>query len=97
MPEAPGTSILGTFADAASVRRYQMSAAEVLHYGKTFLAEPYNCAFIHWQWSPIWTANRPAEQLAGVQAFDTRPDVQAAMTELSSIARQRPFTSCLQR
>jgi hypothetical protein len=97
MPEAPGTSILGTFADAGSVRRYQMSAAEVLHYGKTFLAESYNCSFIHWQWSPIWTADRPPEQLAGVKAFDTRPDVRAAMTELSSIARQRPFTSCLQR
>ena len=97
MPEAPGTSILGTFADAESVRRYQMSAAEVLHYGRTFLAESYNCAFIHWQWSPIWTADRPLSQLEGVKAFDTRPDVQAAMTELSSIARQRQSTSCLQR
>lgn len=97
MPEAPGTSILGTFADAGSVRRYQMSAAEVLHYGRIFLAEPYNCAFIQWQWSPIWTAARPLEQLLGVQAFDTRSDVRAAMTELSSIARQHPSTSCLQR
>lgn len=97
MPEAPGTDILGTFADAATVRRYQMSAAEVLYYGQTFLAEPYNCAFIHWQWSPIWTASRPLEQVLGVQAFDTRPDVQAAMANLSTIARQHPVTSCLQR
>ena len=97
MPEAPGTSILGTFADAATVRRYQMSAAEVRHYGEIFLAEPYNCAFIHWQWSPIWTATRPLAQVQGVQAFDTRPDVQAAMADLSVIARQHPVTSCLQR
>jgi hypothetical protein len=97
MPEAPGTDILGTFADAATVRRYQMSAAEILYYGQTFLAEPYNCAFIHWQWSPIWTASRPLAQVQGVQAFDTRPDVQAAMASLSTIARQHPVTSCLQR
>ena len=97
MPEGPGTSILGTFADAATVRRYQMSAAEVRHYGEIFLAEPYNCAFLHWQWSPIWTATRPLAQVQGVQAFDTRPDVQAAMADLSVIARQHPATSCLQR
>ena len=94
----PGTSILGTYANAASVRRYQMSAAEVLNYGTAFLADPYNCAAIAWQYSPVYNrTSLPAAQLAGVQAFDTRSDVRAAMAQLRNLAQQRSTTSCRQR
>jgi hypothetical protein len=98
LPGVPGTGILGTFPNAASIRRFQMSAAEVLAYGKVFVAEPYNCASIGWRWSPTYsTTTLPAEQLAGIKAFDTRPDVRAAMGDLSILAGQRPSTSCRQR
>jgi hypothetical protein len=98
MPGVPGTSILGTFPNAASVRRYQMSAPEVLAYGKVFVTEPYNCASIGWQWSPLYVSSRlPADQLAAIQAFDRRADVRAAMGDLSILAGQRPRTSCKQR
>jgi hypothetical protein len=98
LPGVPGTSIEGTFLNAASTRRFQVSAAEMLNYGTAFLAEPYNCAAIHWQYSPVYNrTSLPALQLAGIQAFDTRPDVRAAMAQLASLARQRTFTSCRQR
>jgi hypothetical protein len=92
-----GTNILGTFQDAANVRRFQMSAAEVEYYGKIFMEEPYNCLAIQWQWSPIYKASLPADQLAGIKAFDTRLDVRAALGTLSILAGQHATTSCLQR
>jgi hypothetical protein len=98
LPGVPGTSILGTFTDAASVRRYQLSAAEVLNYGTAFLAEPYNCAAIAWQYSPVFNrTSLAAGQLAAIQAFDIRSDVRAAMAQLRTLAQQRPNTSCRQR
>jgi hypothetical protein len=98
LPGVSGTGILGTFAGAASVRRFQMSAAEVLAYGKVFVAEPYNCGFIGWRWSPSYpSTNLPAAQLAAIRAFDTRADVRAAMGDLSIQAGQRASTSCKQR
>ncbi|MGI8818669.1 MAG: hypothetical protein ACR2HW_05945 [Gemmatimonadales bacterium] len=94
----PGTSIEGTYLNATSVRRFQMSAAEVLNYGTAFLAEPYNCAGIAWQYSRIYEkASLPPIQLAGIKAFDARPDVRAAMSQLGQIARERSNTSCRQR
>jgi hypothetical protein len=98
LPGVPGTSVLGTYLDAAAVRRYQMSAAEVLNYGTAFLTEPYNCAAIAWQYSPVYSrTSLPADQLAAVQAFDKRADVRAAMAQLGNLARQRSNTSCRQR
>ena len=97
LPGVPGTDILGVYANAVAVRRFQLSAAEVLYYGKVFLAEPYVCASIAWQWSPIYTASLPAAQLAAARAFDTRADVRASMAQLSVAASQRPNTSCRQR
>jgi hypothetical protein len=97
MPGVPGTSILGTYANAASVRRYQMSAAEVLAYGKVLLAEPYSCAAISWRWSPEYNSSLPADQLAGIRNFDLRNDVRASMAELSIVATQRVTTSCGQK
>jgi hypothetical protein len=98
LPGVPGTSILGTFPNAASVRRFQLSAEEVLNYGTAFLAEPYNCAAIAWQYSPVYNrGDLPADRLAAIRAFDTRPDVRAAMAQLGTLARQRSNTSCRQR
>jgi hypothetical protein len=98
VPGVPGTAIEGTFTNSTSIHRFQVSAAEVLHYGKVFLAEPYNCAAIGWQWSPIYTRlSLPAAQLAGIRAFDTRADVRAAFATLSTLATQRSRTSCRQR
>jgi hypothetical protein len=94
----PGTHLLGTYNNAAEVRRYQMSAAEVLHYGKAFVAEPYNCAAISWQYSPVYrNGTLTPEHLALVRAFDRRPDVRAAMAELAQLANQRSNTNCRQR
>jgi hypothetical protein len=94
----PGTAIEGTYTNSASVRRFQMSAAEVLHYGKVFLAEPYNCAAIGWQWSPVYNRlSLPAEQLEGIRNFDRRADVRAAFATLSTLSTQRARTSCRQR
>lgn len=98
LPGVPGTSLLGTYSNAAEVRRYQMSAAEVLNYGTAFLAEPLNCAAIAWQYSPVYEkASLTPAHLALVQAFDARPDVRAAMAQLGTLARQRQNTSCRQR
>jgi hypothetical protein len=98
LPGIPGSPILGVYANSAQVRRYQMSAAEVLAYGRVFVAEPYVCASLHWQWSPIYPAyNLPAEQLAAIRAFDTRSDVRAAMAQLREGAAGRANTSCRQR
>jgi hypothetical protein len=93
-----GTSVLGTFQDAANVRRYQMSAAEVEYYGKIFIEEPYSCLAIQWRYSQDYKSTTlPAEQLAGIRAFDTRPDVRAALGTLSIMAGKRAPMSCLQR
>lgn len=94
----PGTHLKGTYTNAVEIRRYQMSAAEVLNYGTAFLAEPYNCAAIAWQYSPVFEkASLDPEHLALVQAFDARPDVRAAMAKLGELAKQRSNTSCKQR
>jgi hypothetical protein len=75
-----------------------MSAAEVLNYGTAFLAEPYSCAAIAWQYSPVYEkASLSPEHLALVKAFDARPDVRAAMAQLAELASQRSNTSCRQR
>jgi hypothetical protein len=96
-PSVPGPKVLGTFVNAERVRRYQMSPQEVLNYGLVFLAEPYNCAAIHWQWSPGFKySGRTAGQLADIQAFDTRPEVREVMTALGKVAAQRAPTNCRQ-
>lgn len=96
LPNVPGTDILGTFIDAASVRRYQMSAAEVLAYGKVLL--PETCIFLDWQWSPIWNGDgRPADQVAGIRAFDTRADVRTSMAALRALAGTLTPPTCRKR
>ena len=89
---------MGTYKDAASVRRYQMSAAEVVSYGSTFAAEPYNCASIGWRWSPNYSSNTPTPaQLAGIRRFHADSLVKIAMQGVAAVAAHRPFTSCKQR
>jgi hypothetical protein len=98
LPGVPGSPILGVYVNSAEVRRYQMSAAEVLHYDRVFISEPYTCASIHWRWSPSYPAyNLPPEQLAAIRAFDTRSDVRASMAQLKEVAAGRANTSCRQR
>jgi hypothetical protein len=97
LPKVPGTGIYGTYSDT-TVRRYQVSAAEAGYYGAMFLAEPYNCAAIQWQWSPVWNGSgRSPEQVAGIQGFDLRPDVRAQMRALSVMAKSRPYAPCRRR
>jgi hypothetical protein len=88
------SEIPGTFENAAKVRRWQMSASEVLRIGTIFLKEPYNCAALHWQWSPVFKAERPSEQLDWVRAFDSRPDIRAAMDSLGKLAAGQTRRAC---
>jgi len=97
LPNVPGSPILGTYENSADARRFQVSPAEYLFYKTVFLSEPYNCASIDWQWSPVWKANRPSDQLTGAQMFHTRSEVKASAKALGVIARTRPYTSCIQR
>ena len=96
LPKVPGTGIYGTYSDT-TVRRYQVSAAEAGYYGAMFLAEPYNCGAIQWQWSPVWKGDRPPAQVAGIQAFDLRADVRAQMRALSVMAKSRAYAPCRRR
>jgi hypothetical protein len=99
LPNLPGTEILGTTKEAASVRRYQTSPAEYLYYKMVFLTEPYACASIDWQWSPTWSASpsagRSAEQIAQARAFHTQAEVKAAARALGELAGRRPPASCI--
>ena len=98
LPGVPGSPLMGTYTNADEIRRYMMSADEVLNYGTVFLAEPYNCAAIAWQYSPVFQkATLSPEHLAWIQDFDRRSDVRAAMAQLGNLARQRSNTSCRQR
>jgi hypothetical protein len=99
LPNLPGTGILGTVRDAASVRRYQTSPAEYLYYKMVFLTEPYTCGSIDWQWSPAWSASpsagRSADQIAQARAFHTQNEVRFAARALGELARKRAPASCI--
>lgn len=86
------SGIYGTYTDT-TVRRYQMSAPEVLRNWIAFL--PHTTIALHWEWSPIFAMSsmQPA-QLALVRAFDGRADVRLAMTALATIAAATPRRSC---
>ena len=85
----PGTDIWGTYENAASVRRYQMSAAEVREYGKLFIAEPYNCALLPWRYSVMTD-----EQYYGIVNFDQRADVIEAWQQLVALGKGRTAGQC---
>jgi hypothetical protein len=61
---------------------WAMSASQIRAWGSILAAEPYACAFSIWKYDK----NNPA--------YLERPDVQAAMAEVSQIATNRPRASC---
>jgi hypothetical protein len=97
VPGIPGSPVLGTYADAATVHRYQLSPEEYLYYKTVFLNESYICASRDWEWSPIYESGRdfPAEQLRLIRAFNSLPAVRANALALGLIAKGRPFRSCV--
>jgi hypothetical protein len=59
--------------------KWAMSADEIRSWGKRFLSEPSVCAFLMWEYDPTYLS---------------RPDIQAALSELSQIAADRPEKAC---
>jgi hypothetical protein len=56
-----------------------MTADQIKTWGETYLAEPYACAFITWQYD---------------SAYFARPDIQAAFDDLAAKARAHPTVPC---
>jgi hypothetical protein len=56
-----------------------MNADEIRSWGRTFLAEPYICGFLMYQYDPVYLA---------------RPDIQSALSDLAQIARNLPTKAC---
>jgi hypothetical protein len=92
----PGTDIWGTYENAASVRRYQMSAAELREYGKMFIAEPYNCALLPWRYSVTYARKSfmTDAQYDGIVNFDQRADVIEAWQQLVALGKGRTAGQC---
>jgi hypothetical protein len=92
----PGADIWGTYENAASVRRYQVSAAELLEYGKIFIAEPYNCALLPWRYSVTYVRQSfmTDEQYSGIVNFDQRADVIDAWQQLVALGKGRTAGQC---
>jgi hypothetical protein len=59
--------------------KFAMSAQELRSWGRRFLTDPNICAFIMYQYDSAYLA---------------RPDIQAAMAELSEVARSIPKKAC---
>jgi hypothetical protein len=92
----PGTDVWGTFENAAGVRRYQMSAAELREYAKVFIAEPYNCALLPWRYSVTYARKgfMTDQQYNGIVNFDQRPDVIEAWQQLVALGKGRSAGQC---
>jgi len=92
----PGTSIWGTYENSPSVRRYQVSAKELLEYGKVFIAEPYNCALLNWTYSEDYgrSSYHTDEQYAGIVNFDKRADVKDSWNQLVALGKARAPGHC---
>jgi hypothetical protein len=61
------------------VGKYAMNADEIRSWGSQYLSDPYVCAFLMWEYD--------AEYLS-------RPDIQAALNDLSQVARSHPQKAC---
>jgi hypothetical protein len=61
--------------------RYSMTADEIRNYGSALLDQSYDCGFIMWNYDG---------------QFFGRPDIAAAMSDISAKARNHPRTSCRQ-
>jgi hypothetical protein len=91
-----GSNILGTDQNAVANRRYQMSAAELKYYGSIFIAEPYNCALLAWQYSidyprQSWMSD---SQYNGIVGFDKRSDVISSWQQLVAQGKNRSEGQC---
>jgi hypothetical protein len=87
--------IPGTFNLTTVSNRWQMSAAEVQHAGTVFAKETYVCAVLDWRYSPTLTSSTfTSSQADGVQAFDNRSDVKAALAQVLTAAKSRAVTPC---
>jgi hypothetical protein len=59
--------------------KFAMSADELRSWGETLLSQPGTCAFLFWEWN---------------EAYLARPDIQAAMKELTDKAKSYPTRGC---
>ncbi|MGN6393586.1 MAG: hypothetical protein ACTHM9_15270 [Gemmatimonadales bacterium] len=59
--------------------KFAMNPDELRTWGRQFLAEPYMCGFLFYEWDP---------------GYWIRPDIQAAMSDLANIAAQLPNKDC---
>jgi hypothetical protein len=59
--------------------KYAMNADEIRSWGGKFLSEPYICGFLMYQYE---------------STYFSRPDIQAALSDLSQLARSRPEKTC---
>jgi hypothetical protein len=82
-----GMNVLTGGSSESGIRGYQertraMSASQIRTWGSILAAEPYACALSIWKYDK----DNPA--------YLDRPEVQAAMAEVSQIATNRPRASC---
>lgn len=61
---------------------WQMSPAELVSVGTLLVEAPYACAFLSWMHHP---------------AFESRPEIRAALDSVAAVAASRGGTSCLRR
>jgi hypothetical protein len=84
------SGIHGTAIDGSD---WQMTGTEVAKYGTALL--PYTCGLLNWQYGPSWNySGRTAAQTTGIQSFDSRSDVKAAIDSLKRYAAHLPARAC---
>jgi hypothetical protein len=81
LPDVPGTSAPGTRGGL-----WELSAPEFTYYKTVAMSDPYVCASVDWAWGPNFHSD-----------FHDRPEIKSAAKALGIFARQRPYTSCVQR
>jgi hypothetical protein len=91
------SGVPGTFTNAASVNRWQLSAAEVLKYGLALVTDPRVCAVLSWRYGanatkPQINSGMTDTQLASILSFDTR--VKPQMDSVARTAARQPARSC---
>jgi hypothetical protein len=59
--------------------KFAMSASEVRSWGEAYLADPYICGFLMWEYE---------------EKYFSRPDIKAAVAELKGMAKSRPKKEC---
>lgn len=100
LPGVPGSPILGTFGNSAEVRRFQLSAPEMLYYKTVFMTDSlarFVCASIDWQWSPLYGSPTATltTRLKEIRAFHTLPGIKVTAKALAVVAKSRTPASCV--